>query len=48
MGRRWWLHRIVDEDAASRVLVAGDDGMVNGWTPRDEVAGVVPEVGDRR
>jgi len=23
------------------VLIAGDNGMVNGWTPRTEVAGVL-------
>ena len=37
---RWWLHRIVDE-AGGRVLVAGDNGMVNGWTARSEVAGLL-------
>jgi hypothetical protein len=37
---RWWLHRIVDE-AGGQVLVAGDNGMVNGWTERADVAGVL-------
>jgi hypothetical protein len=37
---RWWLHRVVAEEG-DRVLVAGDNGMVNGWTPRSEVAGVL-------
>jgi hypothetical protein len=37
---RWWLHRVVDEDG-DRVLIAGDNGMVDGWTPRAEVAGVL-------
>ena len=40
VGARWWLHRVVDE-ADGRVLVAGDDGMVNGWTERTHVAGVL-------
>ncbi|MGY1601923.1 hypothetical protein [Geodermatophilus sp. SYSU D00815] len=40
VGGRWWLHRVVDE-RGDRVLVAGDNGRVNGWTPRSEIAGVV-------
>ncbi|MGY1701768.1 hypothetical protein [Geodermatophilus sp. SYSU D00766] len=38
--RWWWLHRVVDE-ADGRVLIAGDDGMVDGWTNRAEVADVL-------
>jgi hypothetical protein len=37
---RWWLHRVVAEERG-RVLVAGDNGRVNGWTPRTEVAGLL-------
>jgi hypothetical protein len=44
---RWWLHRVVEE-RSSRVLVAGDNGMVNGWTPRSEVAGVLTHPSARR
>ncbi|SNS77488.1 hypothetical protein SAMN04488107_3735 [Geodermatophilus saharensis] len=40
VGGRWWLHRVVDE-ADGRVLIAGDNGMVNGWTDRADVAGVL-------
>ncbi|MGY1822548.1 hypothetical protein [Geodermatophilus sp. SYSU D00079] len=37
---RWWLHRVVAEEPG-RVRIAGDNGMVNGWTPRGEVAGLL-------
>jgi hypothetical protein len=37
---RWWLHRVVGEEPGG-VLIASDNGMVNGWTPRTEVAGVL-------
>ena len=37
---RWWLHRVTAEEDA-RVLIVGDNGMVNRWTPRSEVAGVL-------
>ena len=37
---RWWLHRVAAEED-TRVLIVGDNGMVNGWTPRSEVAGVL-------
>ena len=40
VGGRLWLHRVTAEDAA-RVHVAGDNGMVNGWTSRDLVFGVL-------
>jgi hypothetical protein len=36
----WWLHRVVAEEG-DQVLIAGDNGMVNGWTPRSEVAGIL-------
>ncbi|WP_448641786.1 hypothetical protein [Geodermatophilus sp. URMC 63] len=44
VGGRWWLHRVVDE-ADGRALVAADNGMVNGWTDRAEVAGVLLDRG---
>ena len=37
---RYWLHRVTAEDAG-RVHIAADNGMVNGWTPRTFVFGVV-------
>lgn len=37
---RFWLHRVTAEDAG-RVRIAADNGMVNGWTPRALVFGVV-------
>jgi hypothetical protein len=40
VGDRWWLHRVVAEEAG-RALIAGDNGMVNGWAPRSDVAGVL-------
>lgn len=40
VGNRLWLHRIVDE-RAGEVLIGADNGMVNGWTPRGEVFGVL-------
>ena len=40
VGGRIWLHRVTAEDAA-RVHIAGDNGMVNGWTSRGLVFGVL-------
>jgi hypothetical protein len=40
VGGRLWLHRVTAEEPG-RVHVAGDNGMVNGWTSRDLVFGVV-------
>jgi hypothetical protein len=40
VGGRLWLHRVTAEEPG-RVHVAGDNGMVNGWTSRDFVFGVV-------
>jgi hypothetical protein len=37
---RYWLHRATTEEAG-RVHIAGDNGMVNGWTPRALVFGVL-------
>jgi hypothetical protein len=37
---RFWLHRVTAEEPA-RVHIAGDNGMVNGWTPRTEVFGAL-------
>ena len=37
---RFWLHRATAEEAG-RVHVAADNGMVNGWTPRSSVFGVL-------
>jgi hypothetical protein len=37
---RWWLHRVSDEQA-DRVHIVADNGMVNGWTPRSAVFGVL-------
>lgn len=40
VGARLWLHRILDE-RAEEVLIGADNGMVNGWTPRGEVFGLL-------
>lgn len=40
VGGRLWLHRALDE-RADEVLIGADNGMVNGWTPRDEVFGLL-------
>lgn len=40
VGPRLWLHRILDERPAE-VLVGADNGMVNGWTPREAVFGIL-------
>lgn len=37
---RFWLHRI-SQERGSEVHVVGDNGMVNGWTPRSSVFGVL-------
>jgi hypothetical protein len=37
---RWWLHRVSAETGAD-VHIVSDSGMVNGWTPRTAVFGVV-------
>jgi len=40
VGARYWLHRVSHERPAE-VLIAADTGMVNGWTPRALVFGVL-------
>ena len=40
VGARYWLHRVSQERPAE-VLIAADTGMVNGWTPRALVFGVL-------
>lgn len=37
---RFWLHRISHE-RDGEVHVVGDNGMVNGWTPRSSTYGVL-------
>jgi hypothetical protein len=37
---RFWLHRVSDEQGG-RVHVVADNGMVNGWTPRTAVFGLL-------
>lgn len=45
VGRRYWLHRVTEE-RADEVHIAGDNGMVNGWTPRSSVFGILGDVGE--
>ena len=40
VGGRFWLHRVTAE-RPGEVHVAADNGMVNGWTPRSCVFGVL-------
>lgn len=40
VGGRFWLHRVSNE-RADEVHVVADNGMVNGWTPRTAVFGVL-------
>ncbi len=40
VGGRFWLHRVSDERGAE-VHIKGDNGTVNGWTPRAAVFGVL-------
>ena len=40
VGARYWLHRVMQE-RPGEALIAADTGMVNGWTPRALVFGVV-------
>ena len=40
VGERLWLHRATDE-TPDRVHIEADNGMVNGWTPRTQVYGVL-------
>lgn len=42
VGGRFWLHRVTAE-RADEVHVAAENGMVNGWTARDQVFGVLVE-----
>jgi hypothetical protein len=37
---RFWLHR-VSQERADEVHIVADNGMVNGWTPRTAVFGIV-------
>ncbi|MGZ4460285.1 MAG: hypothetical protein ACXVXD_06710 [Nocardioidaceae bacterium] len=37
---RYWLHRVTHE-RRGEARIAADSGMVNGWTPRALVFGVV-------
>jgi hypothetical protein len=37
---RFWLHRVSDE-RDGQVHVVADNGMVNGWTPRSAVFGLL-------
>ena len=40
VGDRYWLHRVTRE-RPGEAHIAGDNGMVNGWTPRASVFGVL-------
>ena len=40
VGGRFWLHRVSDE-RDGQVHVVADNGMVNGWTPRSAVFGIL-------
>jgi len=40
VGARYWLHRVTQE-RPGEAQIAADSGMVNGWTPRPFVFGVV-------
>ena len=40
VGARFWLHRVTQE-RPGEAHIAADNGMVNGWTPRTSVFGVV-------
>ena len=40
VGARYWIHRVRQERPGEAQIVA-DSGMVNGWTPRALVFGVV-------
>lgn len=40
VGGRFWLHRVSDE-RGGEVHVVADNGMVNGWTSRTAVFGVL-------
>ena len=40
VGTRYWLHRVTQE-RPGEAQIAADTGMVNGWTPRGLVFGVV-------
>ena len=40
VGERYWLHRVTQE-RLGQAQIAADTGMVNGWTPRAFVMGVV-------
>ena len=40
VGARYWLHRVTQERPGG-AHIAADTGMVNGWTPRAFVFGVV-------
>lgn len=40
VGGRFWLHRVSNERDGAAHIVA-DNGMVNGWTPRTAVFGVL-------
>ena len=40
VGGRFWLHR-VSAEREDEVHVVADNGMVNGWTPRASVYGVL-------
>jgi hypothetical protein len=40
VGGRFWLHRVTQE-RPGEVHIAGDNGFVNGWTPRESVFGVL-------
>ena len=42
VGGRFWLHRATAE-TPDEVHVEADNGMVNGWTPRSHVYGVLVE-----
>jgi hypothetical protein len=40
VGGRYWLHRVTRE-RPREAQIAADNGMINGWTPRTQVYGVV-------
>ena len=42
VGDRYWLHRVTEE-RDTEVHIAGDNGMVNGWTPRSLAFGVLDQ-----
>ena len=40
VGGRFWLHRVTEE-RPGHAHIAADNGMVNGWTAREAVYGVL-------